>query len=279
MPVTQIVREDLGAGTTKKVTGKDFSGKSLTDIDSKDVQFEGCNFSASIIERGYFHQAAFRRCTFVGTRFVDCVFRSATFESCDFRYAAFHGCYLPIPQLLVNLPSHANERWQLLRNLRANQRAVGDSQHDSAIVWREIDAEMEHWRGVKASESVYYQKYSRSDRARALLSLIRLRFERHVWGHGESLWRLFLATGFLLLLLSFFRTVGLIQSTEATTLSTAAAKFIESVLFLCSLYVDLPTVLPADVHASPFTASLAVALRYVSIGLAIPVLYKYIAKR
>ena len=29
----------------------------------------------------------------------------------------------------------------------------------------------------------------------------------------------------------------------------------------------------------PVTASLAVALRYVSIGLAVPVLYKYIAKR
>ena len=109
--------------------------------------------------------------------------------------------------------------------------------------------------------------------------MVRLKIERHVWGHGESLWRLFLATGGLLLVLSLFRTVGLIQSTDATTLSTAAAKFIESVLFLCALYVDLPTVLPADVSASPVTASLAVALRYVSIGLAVPVLYKYIAKR
>ncbi len=279
MPVTQIVREDLGAGTAKKVTGQDFSGKSLIDVDCKGVQFENCSFSASIIERGYFHTAAFRRCKFVGTRFVDCVFRSATFEGCDFRYAAFHDCYLPIPQLLANLPSHANERWQLLRNLRANQRGLGDSQHDSVIVWREIDAEIEHWRGVSTSVSAYYQKYSRGDRARALLQLVRLRIERHVWGHGESLWRLFLATGFLLLLLSFFRTVGLIHSTDATTLSTVAAKFIESLLLMCALYVDLPTVLPAEVQTSPVTASLAVALRYVSIGLAVPVLYKYIAKR
>ena len=279
MPVTQIVRQDLGAGTAKKVKAQDFSGKSITDINSKGVQFEDCSFSASIVERGYFHKAAFRRCTFVGTRFVDSVFRSATFEGCDFRYATFHGCYLPVPQLLANLPSHANERWQLLRNLRANQRGLGDSLHDSAIVWREIDAEIEHWRGVTASASVYYQKYSGGDRARALLTLVRLKIERHVWGHGESLWRLFLATGVLLLVLSLLRTVGLIQSTDATTLSTAAAKFIESVLFLCALYVDLPTVLPADVSASPITASLAVALRYVSIGLAVPVLYKYIAKR
>jgi len=278
MPVTQIVREDLGAGTAKQVMGQDFSGKSLTDIDCKGVRFEDCNFSASIIERGYFHTATFRRCKFVGTRFVDCIFRSASIEGCDFRYAAFRGCYLPIPQLLANLPSHANERWQLLRNLRANQREVGDGQHDSAIVWREIDAEMDHWRGVKASASGYYQKYRPGDRARALWNLVRLRIERHVWGHGESLWRLFLATGVLVLLLSFFRTVGLIQSTDAT-ISTAAAKFFESLAFLCALYVDLPTVLPADVHASPITSTLAVVLRYVSIGLAVPVLYKYIAKR
>jgi hypothetical protein len=279
MPGTPIRRDDLGAGPTKKVTGGNFSGKLLTDVDGKAVQFEDCTFSASIIERGYFHKAAFRGCKFVGTRFVDSVFRSSTFEHCDFSYAVFQRCHLPIPQLLANLPSHANVRWQLLRNLRANQRETGDSQHDSAIVWREIDAEMEHWRGLRASASVYYQKYTSRDRALALWNLFRLRVERHVWGHGESLWRLFLATGTLLVILALCRAIGLIHSADATSLSTAADKFLSSLSVLGALYVDLPSVVPADVQVSPITSCLAVALRYVSIGLAVPVLYKYIAKR
>jgi hypothetical protein len=55
--------------------------------------------------------------------------------------------------------------------------------------------------------------------------------------------------------------------------------WVESFFFLGALYIDLPSVSAQDVARSAVTSTLAVALRYLSIGLAVPVLYKYIAKR
>jgi hypothetical protein len=280
MAQISLLRTDLGAGSSLKVTGKDFTGQLLQDVNGREVRYENCDFSASVVERGYFFKAAFIGCKFVGTRFSSAVFRSATFERCDFRYADFNRCVVPVPQLLANLPDEHNIRWDLLNNLRANARNIGDQHHEAELIRHEIAAEIEHWRAVGHQKSNFYQKYSSKERFWARLRVRRLIFERVVWGHGESLLRLVIAT---LLALAALGTVGaLTQIGSMQTAITPDALFqqwLNSLWFSGALFIDLPSVSSSSVTAHPVVSVLIVLLRYLSIGLAIPVLYKYIAKR
>jgi hypothetical protein len=156
---------------------------------------------------------------------------------------------------------------------------VGDTRHDADIVWREIDTEIEHWRAISHRHSGYYQKYSRGDRLLARLRHWRLVAERYVWGHGESLVRLGLATLVCLIVLSLANAIGRVGNLESASVGSVLHLWVESFFFLGALYIDLPSVSAQDVARSAVTSTLAVALRYLSIGLAVPVLYKYIAKR
>lgn len=279
MENTQIVRSDLGAGTARKLEKKDLTNSILEDVEGKEVEYSDCNFSYSIVIRGYFHKAKFKRCKFTGTRFVTSNFRSATFDECDFSYADFDRCVIPVPQMLANLPTFANVRWELLHNLRANMRALGDTRHESELVWQEIDTEMEHWRSIARRPAGYYQKYSRAERWIARFRHWRLMTERYVWGHGESLVRLGIATFLALVLLGLLNAIGRIGDLGSTSMASMMQLWLDSFLFISELFVDLPSINGPEVARSPITSTLAVVLRYVSIGLAVPVLYKYIAKR
>jgi hypothetical protein len=279
MGITPINRCDLGVGTGRVLVKKDFRNSILEDVAGKDITYRECQFSYSILIRGYFHKAKFERCKFIGTRFVTTNFRSATFEECDFSYADFHRCVIPVPQVLANLPSFANVRWDLLHNLRANMRAVGDTQHESAVVWQEIDTELEHWRAVSRGDAGYYGKYTRTERMLARLRRWRLLTERYVWGHGESLLRLGVATLVALVLLGLLHAIGRVGDLGSASISSMLTLWLDSFLFIAAVFVDLPSVNGREVAGSPVTSTLAVVLRYVSIGLAVPVLYKYIAKR
>lgn len=280
MQSEEIIRPDLGAGKAKKVEGGDFSNRRLCDVNGKDVFYENCNFSASIIERGYFFHAKFKNCKFIGTKFAECIFRQATFDQCTFDYADFNRCIVPVPQILANLPSFANVRWEFLHNLRANARAVGDVRYESKIVNKEIEAEIEHWRSVRRRSSGYYEKYNNfSDQFMAWYHSLRLVVERYVWGHGESLTRLFIATIVALLSLSVVHSVGSVGELGSQPLSMLASIFLKSLSFVLKLFIDLPSVNASEVVSSPIISTATVMTRYIAIGLAIPVLYKQIAKR
>ncbi len=280
MDMKPIERMDLGADTSKVVREQNFSSHWLLDVAGKEVEYVNCNFSASIIERGYFFHAKFKNCVFIGARFVDCNFRQATFEQCKFDYVDFNRCVLPVPQILANLPSFANVRWELLHNLRANERNMGDTRHETAIVQKEIDAEIEHWRSIRTRPSGYYEKYNnRSDYFKAWYHTVKLIFEKFAWGHGESLLRLALATAVALLMLSVVHCLNGIESVDQQTIPSIARNFLQSLYFVFQLFVDLPSVSATEVATNPVVSTLAVVLRYVAIGLAIPVLYKHISKR
>lgn len=280
MEIQPIDRTDLGAGTAKTVRDANFSSHWLRDVAGKEVEYVGCNFSAAIIERGYFFHAKFKNCTFIGVRFIDCNFRQATFEQCKFDYADFNRCVLPAPQILANLPSFANVRWELLHNLRANERTMGDTRHEAEIVQKEIDAEIDHWRSIRTRPSGYYEKYNNlRDYSSAWYHTVRLVFERYVWGHGESLLRLSVATVLALVLLSVFHCISNIETLGQRSVSFFTNSFTQSIYFIFQLFVDLPSINVVAVTAGPVLSTLAVILRYVAIGLAIPVLYKHISKR
>ncbi len=274
-----IIRNDLGAGSARTLSRLDFSGRYLRDIEGKEVTYSDCTFSYSIIERGYFHKANFINCKFIGARIRESIFRSATFENCDFSYVDFHRCVLPVPQLLANLPGFPNVRWELLHNLRANAHSVGDTKWEADVVYHEARTEIEHWRGIANAGTGYYQKYSTRQRLVARFHHVRLLAERYIWGHGESLFRLALSTVFFLIVIGFFHAAGQTADLETVSVGDLFHQYFKSLYFLLSLYVDLPSVSASEVSASPVISALAVILRYVSIGLAIPVLYKYIARR
>lgn len=258
---------------------KDFTNEVHEDIQGKGITYRKCDFSYSIFVRGYFHKARFEDCKFVGTRFSATIFRSASFENCDFSYADFDRCVVPIPQMLANLPAYPNVRWELLHNLRANAKSVGDTQHESEIIWSEIETEIEHWRSISKGQAGYYQKYSATERFFGRLRHWRLLIERYLWGHGESLMRLGLATLFCLVVVASFNAIGRVDDLGAASLHSVATLWLKSFAFIVALFIDLPSVNSQDVESSLITSSLAVMLRYISIGLAVPVLYKYIAKR
>lgn len=279
MGTTRINRTDLGAGAGRLLEKKDFTSLVLDDVDGKSVVYRDCDFSYAILVRGYFHNAKFQRCKFIGARCIATNFRSASFEACDFSYADFDRCVIPIQQLLANLPTFPNVRWELLRNLRANMRALGDTRNESDLVWQEIDTEMEHWRLISRRQSGYYQKYTGTERLLARLRYWRLLMERYVWGHGESLTRLGTATLVALVILGLMNAVGRVGDLNSVSIGSMLKLWLDGFLSMAALFVDLPSVKSQEVAASPITSTLAVMLRYASIGLAVPVLYKYIAKR
>lgn len=171
-------------------------------------------------------------------------------------------------------------RWEFLHNLKANERGVGDVRFESKIVSKEIEAEIEHWRSIRRRPSGYYEKYNnRKDWLVAWYHSVRLVVERYVWGHGESLTRLLIATIMALLILSTFHFIGSASEFGSQSLSTLAGIFMRSLSFVLKLFIDLPSIQASDVASSPFISTATLIIRYVAIGLAIPVLYKQIAKR
>jgi hypothetical protein len=249
----------------------------LTYVDGKKVVFENCNFSAAVIYRGYFHDAVFRKCEFIGTRFDECNFRQATFDRCTFDYADFNRCTLPIPQILANLPVYSNVRWDLIHNIRANQRDMGDVQHEADLVRQDIESEIAHWKDVRRRPTSYYNKYDNlHDQTIAWLHCRRLWIEKYIWGHGESLTRLFLATLVVLFALTIVQWLPQLRAYE--TVGQAIGSYTKGAKYIVMLFIDLP-VQTADVEYSPVLSTVVVIVRYVVIGLAIPTLYKKISKR
>src|SRR4051794_39610805 len=103
-----------------RITNNRWRHRIFSDIDAKAVEFEDVDFSYSLITRGYFHKAKFRKCRFVGTRFSECNFRQASFTQCDFSYGVFDQTLIKFDQVEYSLPTFPNVRKDLLQLLRAN---------------------------------------------------------------------------------------------------------------------------------------------------------------
>lgn len=163
----------------------------LHDVNGKRQKYIDVNFSYSIIERGYFHQATFENCKFIGTRFIDCVFRSAEFRNCNFRYSDFSGTIVATEQMFENLPDFPNNRRSLLQSLRKNAVSVGDYESEKKIILKEIDAKKEHLRLARKLTTSYYRtKFGGwKKRTSVYLQSVGLWFENAIWGHGEKLIR------------------------------------------------------------------------------------------
>jgi hypothetical protein len=276
--IKQIDRDNFGGKT--EVSAQDWSGKLLEDVNGQKVVFENCVFSAAIIIRGYFRDATFRNCKFIGCRFIDSNFREAKFIQCDFKYASFDRCVLPLKEVVANLPDWPNVKRDLIQNLRANARAVGDFESDHLLVVQEMEAERDHWaRAKRQVDSYYIEHYGKFwQQVASNAKWFTLSIDSLVWGHGFSFLRLTLSTTLAILFLSgwlYFESSAL---TGHLTLGDMWSHMKRCGSSTFSLYIDLPDVDAQLVKDHWWYSALVVLLRYFSIGLFVTCFYRRFAR-
>lgn len=253
-----------------------YAGQHLHDVGGKRIHFKDCDFSYCIIERGYFHDAKFENCKFIGTRFISCNFRSATFAMCDFSYATFFTTIVSHTEISKNLPDQPNKRRDLIRSLRANATSMGDQEANNSLLSHELEANTEHYRRLFSSNHSYYAKYSQSEKIVALFKYVALRAEGLAWGYGLSPLRL---------LLWLFAAVLL----SGTTLAFAGqenvilnAELLSSIgrnaLMSAFAVLDLALVSSTTINAHPLVFGFLVTVRVIILGLLITVVYRRYAR-
>lgn len=259
---------------------KDFSGMRLEDLNGYKKKFENCSFDASYIARGYFREAKFIKCRFVGCRIKETNFREASFTRCDFRYADFDRCLLPVKELVSNLPQWPNVRRELVQNLRANARAVGDFNSDHLLLQYELEAERDHWAKARKQEDSYYQdKYgSFWQQARSNFNSAALTLDSWLWGHGFSFLRLTTWTIAILLMLIVILFFNSYCCPETMTLAQTVGNLKISAIQTLSLYIDLPDISADLVKQHWWFSTIVVMLRYISLGLFITCFYRRLAR-
>jgi hypothetical protein len=241
------------------------------------VTFKNCDFSFSVIERSYFRNAVFENCSFTGAKLLDSSFRSATFSNCNFQYTTVHRCNVPVMELLRNLPSFPNIRREFLQQLRANATSMGDSSHINQLVAKELDAERDYWREARKRSSAYYEKKYGSVRGSLIATWhsLSLAVDRFVWGHGESIARLLVATLVAIAILSFVRWV---TTAPGQIGELSLGELWKAIRFTWAVYLDLP--IPGDaLEGQRLWGSAVLLTRYLSIGLFISVVFRKHSKR
>lgn len=272
--------EKINRSEFANYTDQNFSGMRIEDLNGSKRTFENCDFSASYIARGYFRDAHFNKCMFIGCRITETNFRETRFTQCDFRYTIFDRCLLPVKELISNLPQWPNVRRELIQNLRANVRAVGDFNADHLLLQYELEAERDHWRKARKQEESYYQKKygSLRDQLRSRFNSAILACDAWFWGHGFSFLRLTTSTVATLLILISALFLDSYCCSDTKTLAQIWNDLRMSASQTLSLYIDLPDVNTDLVKQHWWFSTIVVMLRYVSLGLFITCFYRRLAR-
>lgn len=265
-----------------KLTGdgpKSYVHAFLTDVSGKSQKFEGVDFSYAVLTRGYFHNAEFRSCKFVGSRFTDCNFRTATFKNCDFRYADFSGTRLDTDEMLGSLPDQPNVRRELLQILRKNAASLGDVASSRRFVIAEIAAKREHLRRAwKLDEGYYRGKYT-GFRKQFGIGLKRIGFwvDSFLWGHGERLWMIGISVPILLAVAAALSTLRWAVEQPDPTVSSVASELFVYFRYYIALFLDVPYPKPNG-HWLWVDAGIALT-RYLVFGVLVAGLFRWLSHR
>ncbi|NRG16778.1 pentapeptide repeat-containing protein [Rhizobiales bacterium] len=263
----------------KEINGKRIQHAFLTDVSGKSVDYVDVDFSYSLITRGYFHNACFKNCKFVGCHFINCNFRNASFVGCDFRYSDFTGTRISTNELLNNLPDEPNVRREFLQILRKNSMSLGDVSSARKFILKEIDARKEHLRRAwRQDESYYKKKYSGfGNQMKIGLQRVALWFDSFLWGHGERLWRLAFSTIVLLGLAALISTINLVYNHSDATISFVSKTYLEYLYYYLSLFLDVDFILPAS--RIILLEWIVVVTRYVAFGVLVTGLFRWLSHR
>ncbi|MBX9453600.1 MAG: pentapeptide repeat-containing protein [Mesorhizobium sp.] len=261
-----------------KVENSDFRNSVLLYPSGKKAEFRSIDFSYMHMKFGYFHQAVFEDCKFVGSRFEECNFRNATFRNCDFRYAFFKESVIPTDEILENLPAEPNITKELLQNLRKNALSMGDVRSSRTFVLREIEATKEHLRRARRRDGNYYrEKYSgfwpqfRVARSRILLAI-----DNALWGHGEKLWNMIYPILALIVISSAVSTY-MSHNIENSSLPKVASVFWHHFLHYISAFLDVPA--QHEVERVELLEWLIAISRYVAFGVLVAGIFRRFSHR
>ena len=170
--------------------------KKLQNLDFKHCTFSNISFKESTLENGKFLNCVFVACyfrrstlvhlDFFGCRFIDCNFSRVTIHRSRFDYSVFRQCQIPFVALEHNLPSEANLREELARNLFMESRALG--LHSEARDYRlaALEAQEAHLIAAISGRSEWYRSHFHfSARVKAGIRLAISLFNRYFWLYGE----------------------------------------------------------------------------------------------
>jgi hypothetical protein len=186
-----------------------FVSCSFLDSEIKSGQFLDCVFVEC-----YFRRTQFRATAFIGCKFINCNFGHVAIQSCDFKYSEFRGSAPPFSEMRHSAPPEPNLREALFSRMAMAADQAGEREEARAYRLAAISAQNEHLRAAVRSDSKWYREhYDLPRRAGALLTLFWHWFNKYLWGHGESAWRLLLSAlivvGAVFPLLFFFAREGL----------------------------------------------------------------------
>ncbi|ALC84717.1 hypothetical protein AM499_01995 [Bacillus sp. FJAT-22090] len=176
----------------------------LINLGMKNSEFSSLSIKRSSLENCYLRYAKFVNVDFTGSTFIDCDLENAKFNSCNLRYVKFRNCKLNIKEVLGCLPTEANLKLALLKELRKNQLDLGDNQSSDELLVKIIDTEKELFLARALCKTSYYrEKEDVSSRIVSFYHFIILVMNDFVWGYGLKLTRLF-RTAFLTILIFAF---------------------------------------------------------------------------
>ncbi|MEQ8784385.1 MAG: pentapeptide repeat-containing protein [Roseibium album] len=288
--MTTIATEDNANHNVVQYENKEFSNSKLEGgnslkfghfvlrkINGKKQKYSNCDFSYSDFINSYFHDAEFTNCKFIGTKFNQCNFRNAQFKACDFRYAEFHETSISTSQILNNRPQEPNIQRDLFRVLRRNSESIGDVKSARIFSLAEVDARKEHLRkAIKKTEHYYREKYS------GKLVSLKLRVENiflwldgFLWGHGERLWKMIIPITILLFACALILTFE--NSNSENTIESTLSFFKGAFFYYFDVFLDVENSFPAP--KIPFLERIVVVARYLSFGVLIAGLFRWLSHR
>lgn len=240
----------------------------------KSSSFKHCEFSQVNLR-----DAKLQQVDFTGARLINCNLAHTQFSGCRFWYTEFEGCRINYAGLIPNLPVEHNLRQAVLRSLRCNATAEGDTRSSNQLLLLELKAEQDELFGRFWHPSDYYKKYSGFDRAKAFGAWLSHRFQGAFWGHGVRLKNLALSIIVIWIAVAaaavWLRADYHITGEEhARALTWFEAIYLTVITFCTVGYGDI---VPAD-NTARTLAMLTSTIGVISLGFVVSGVYRRLAR-
>lgn len=161
------------------------------DMGFKESVFSECNFSHNTFINCYFKKVQMWDVNFTGSRFINCNFDEAEISHSSFIYCSFENCFIPYQAMVENLPTEANLRERLCRNLSIESLNSGNDK-DYKMYFYDMKAagEKNNFETFRIQRRPYYRKKTFDQRVSAFLAFVNSKVNKYLWGYGENMGRL-----------------------------------------------------------------------------------------
>jgi len=273
-----------------KIESKIFQNCTFSKMGFLEAKFKNTDVRYCTFIDCYFRKAEFNAVDFTGVVFINCTFDLATFINCIFDYVNFKDCYIKFEIMKENLPrTRHNLNRDLCRNLSIECLKMGDDQNYRKYYFEEKCAsERYNWKKFyhKAADNAdnlksYEDKYTMWDQLEGLLTFVLAKLDKHIWGYGEKLSRLFRN---ILIIIIFFS--GIYWLLSGLTIEGAMKWYEYLYISLCNFFSiglentdasAMGEILKAEQYK--YIAVAETGLGVISMGFFVAALFKYINRR